>query len=311
MEIYKSLDAVSLCRPVVTLGFFDGVHLGHQALLATLQRESARLQSPSLVITLWPHPRIVLGINPGGVQLINSLEQKERVLSNFSIDALLELEFTPVLAALSAEEFLQLLCDTLKPRAFLMGYDHHFGAKGRGDFELLRAFTAARGIESFRQEALHRDGAELSSTLIRGLLNDGDMEAAERLMGRPFSYRGCVVPGQAIGRTLGFPTANVKAECPWQLIPGKGVYRGECLLGDGRTYHALINVGERPTVAQGAELNVEAYLLDFAGNLYGDTVELVFHSKVRDEVKFSTREELKQAIARDVRGLRDHLSSPA
>ncbi len=307
MKIYRSLEAVRLDRPAVTLGFFDGVHLGHQALLSSLQRVSAHLQAPSLLITLWPHPRIVLGHQPERLQLINTLEYKTHLLSGFPLDGLLVLNFTLALASLSAERFLEMLVRTLSPRAFLMGYDHRFGAKGQGDFALLQSFARSHGIEAYRQDALLFEGLELSSTLVRREVGDGHVEQAARLMGRPFAYCGRVVRGRAIGRTLGYPTANVVPETPWQLLPGHGVYQGICTLPDGTRHHALINVGTRPSVAPNGGLQVEAHLLDFRGDLYDATVEVEFHAKVREEIEFPSLEALQQAITRDVAALRSRL----
>lgn len=309
MEIWHSVEAVGYRDAVVTLGFFDGVHLGHQKLLGQVLSKGRELGCPTIAVTMWPHPRIVLGKDPGRLRLINSLDYKCELLGGVGLDGVVVLDFTLEVAVLSPTEFLErYLYDGLSPRHVVMGYDHHYGHRGQGDFALLATYAREHGFTASRCEAYCVDGVELSSTVVRGAIDAGDMVQARAWMGRDFGFYGRVEAGRQIGRSMGFPTANIVPLEGWQQLPGHGVYRGYCCLGGmagGAWYEALINVGTRPTVDNGGETVVEAYLLDFDGSLYGDVIQVFFVEKLRNEHRFSTLEALREQIARDVASVRD------
>ena len=309
MEVCRNLDHWHTPGAVLTLGFFDGVHLGHQYLLERVKLEAARRGSPAVVFTMWPHPRIVLGQEPQTFRLINDLDYKLELFDRLGIDAAVVLDFTIEQSKLEPEGFLQqVLFDKIKPQAVFIGYDHRYGYRGRGDYALLVQFAKAHGFDAFRGEALCCEGKELSSTLVRSTIAAGDIALAERYLGRNFLFYGSVVPGKQLGRTIGFPTANIQPRSGWQLLPGHGVYSGYCVIGECRPevrYKAVINVGSRPTVDSNGDISIEAYLLDFHGDLYGRQLGVAFSRKLRNELRFASLENLREQIERDVRMVRE------
>ncbi len=303
MLVWRDPQEVTFQNPVVTLGFFDGVHCGHTQLLSQLRALGQELGRPTLAISLWPHPRIVLRHDARQFKLLNTLEYKSELMEQIGIDALLVLNFTPALASLSPIDFLESLYETLHPVAILMGYDHRFGHKGEGDFTLLKQFAESKGILAYRGEPLAVDGVTVSSTLIRSTLLDGDIERATRFLGRDYGFWGTVVHGQHLGRTMGFPTANIQPLSGWQLIPSHGVYAGHCLipsLSATRLRNALINVGTRPTVDNQGRLSIEAYIPSLHTSIYNQSIFVSFCHKLRNELKFSTLDVLRQQIAKDL-----------
>lgn len=304
MEVWHGVDAVKRKGGILTLGFFDGVHLGHRLLIDDVRQLAAAKGCPAIGVTMWPHPRIVLGSDPGRFQLINSLEQKLDLLSLAGLDAVLILEFTLELARMLPYEFLdQVLYSPLAPAGIVMGYDHRFGHMGAGDYPLLQQFGSEKGIMTSQSRALLVEGDEVSSTMVRRAIEAGDLGRASHLLGRDFCIRGRVVPGKQIGRKLGYPTANIAPSSRWQLLPAYGVYEGYVQLPEGeggRRLRAVINVGTRPTVDCSGETSIEAFILDFQGNLYGDELPVYFVRKIRDELRFSSLEALSAQIAQDV-----------
>lgn len=298
---------------MVTLGFFDGVHLGHQQLLADVLTYASSTHSPALAVTLWPHPRIVLGNEPEKLRLITDLEAKIEILEKFGLDGLIVLEFSLTLAKRSGWDFLEhVIYRHLRPSAIVMGYDHRFGHKGEGDFPLLRRFAQEHGITALQGKVFTKDGVDLSSTCVRQEIERGEMELVASWLGRDFGFYGTVVSGEQVGRRLGFPTANIAPRDEWQQLPGHGVYEGYILLREGedwQRYVAVINVGTRPTVSARNEVSVEAHILDFSGTLYGKGVKLFFSRKLRDEQPFCSLEDLQAQIAQDIETVRASVST--
>lgn len=308
MEVCRNLDLWHTPGAVLTMGFFDGVHLGHQYLLERVKREAADRHCPAVVFTMWPHPRIVLGQEPQSFKLINDLDYKLELFDSLGIDAAVVLDFTLEQSKLEPEDFLQqVMVEKIKPCAIFIGYDHRYGHRGRGDYALLTQFAKAHGIGAFQGEAISCERREISSTLVRSTIANGDMALAKRYLGRPFLFYGTVVTGHQIGRTIGFPTANIQPRNGWQLLPGHGVYSGYCVIGECRPearYRAVINVGSRPTVDANGEISVEAHLLDFHGDLYGRKIGVAFTRKLRNELRFASIESLSEQIARDVEAVK-------
>ena len=308
MQLWDSLASVSASHSVLTLGLFDGVHLGHQALLREVVGYARQHSCPSVVVTLWPHPRIVLGKEPGGFHLINGLNYKLELLEASGVDGVVVLEFTLELAHQSPLEFLQRVVGMPScPQCIFMGYDHRFGQGGAGDFTVLRQFCKPLGIDTRQGQPLQLDGLEVSSTLVRRAIQQGDTAYAARLMGRNFSFRGTVAHGFQLGQRMGFPTANIEPYEPWQLVPGHGVYEGWCRIrtgSGGERFKAVVNVGTRPTVSSARAVSIEAHLLDFQGDLYGQELEVGFNRKLRPELKFSSVDDLKVQIAKDIECVR-------
>ena len=284
-------------RPVVVaLGNFDGVHLGHQAVLARAVEEAGRLGGRVVAATFWPHPRSVLGAgaSPG---LLTTIEDRREALLGYGADEVRAIPFDLVLSRKSPEEFVgDVLVGELGARAVVVGENFRFGYKAAGDFGELRRLMRDYGGDAHAVE-VRGAGGEISSTRIRRLLLEGDAAEAARLLGRPYSVRGEVVAGDRRGRTIGFPTANVRPD-PAVIVPARGVYACAVRVGD-ESHAACTNVGVAPTFERG-ENRIEAHLLDFAGDLYGRIVEVAFLQRIRGERRFSGVEELKEQIGKDV-----------
>lgn len=306
MLIWRQPSHVKFKKPVVTLGFFDGVHLGHTQLFAQLRDLAQQYVRPSLVISLWPHPRIVLGNDPSKFRLLNTLEYKTQLLEESGVDALLILDFNLKLAELSPRVFLEeVIYRQLQPTAILMGYDHRFGHNGEGNFELLKKFADARELPVYQGSPFSIDGVPVSSTRIRSYLVNGEIEQATRSLGREYGFWGTVVYGKQIGREIGFPTANIQPLSGWQLLPSYGVYSGYCVipsLGEERR-KALINVGTRPTIDIDGHVTIEAHIPSLNTTIYNQPIFVSFCHKIRNELRFETLNALHGQIEQDLKAL--------
>ncbi|MCU1718161.1 bifunctional riboflavin kinase/FAD synthetase [Pseudomonas sp. 5P_3.1_Bac2] len=288
---------------VATIGNFDGVHRGHQAILARLRERSAELGVPSCVVIFEPQPREFFTPD-GAPPRLSRLRDKVALLTAQGVDRVLCLAFNRRLRELSAAEFVQqVLVDGLAVQHLEVGDDFRFGCDRAGDF----AFLAEAGArEGFTVEAAHTvelDGLRVSSTGVRSALANGDFVLAEHLLGRPFVITGRVLHGQKLGRQLNAPTANVQLKR--KRVPLKGVYLVSAQV-DGKVYPGVANIGVRPSVAGDGSAHLEVHLLDFAGDLYGRRLPVTFHRKLRDEQRFASLEALKAAIAADIAAARAH-----
>lgn len=306
MIILNGNETQHLSPTAVTIGFFDGVHLGHQALLRQL-REAARPQGLKTAVVTFPvHPRRALGA--GYVpRLLTTLEEKRDALGVAGVDYCIELPFTPKVAALSAAEFMRrYLKERYSARLLMLGYDHRFGHDRNAALEAYAEAGRALGIEVERgRPYLTPEGLHVSSTLIRGLLDQGDVEAAAHCLGRNYTLGGQVASGRQLGRRLGFPTANLVPDSPDKLIPLAGVYAIRAHLGEA-IYDGMLNIGRRPTIDDDDHLSIEAHLFDFNGDLYYRHMELEFIYRMRDEHKFPSLESLREQLSRDANMARHH-----
>lgn len=315
MEIYEltlpmvgdgSALPAGACKPnglSIALGFFDGVHLGHANVIRRAAASGKERGQTSAVMTFDPHPRVVLGKVGAYGTILTPLEEKLELLANLGIEAVYVIRFTPEFAQVTAERFVRQLLIPLNVRTAVVGFDFHFGYRGEGNAQSLQRLG-----EGFMDvtivEHIHQDHDKISSTRIRGELAAGNCEAAARLLGRPYTIKGKVVHGMAIGRQIGFPTANLQPEQPY-VIPRPGVYAitAEVLDDCGETaavYDGVLNIGRRPTFNMPEdELSLEAHLFDFSGNLYDRRMTLAFWKFLRDEQKFGSVEELKKQIEKD------------
>ncbi len=292
-----------LTRPIITIGNFDGVHLGHRAILETVVGRARDLDGVAVVYTFDPHPRKVLRpANAPG--LLTTLDQKVELLEEAGVDVVVVEPFTPEFAQTQANEFIQrCLHERLRPVEVYVGYDFHFGRDREGSMRMLTEQGPRLGFSVTIIPEVTMDDGDVNSTRIRELLAEGRPERAARMLGRPFTVRGTVVRGDQRGRTLGFPTANLAPEN--EVLPASGVYAGHLqLLDEGNPPRsdrlpAVMNVGRRPTFA-GEETRAEAHVLDFDGDLYGRRVEISFSLRLRSEQKFESVEALKQQIGEDV-----------
>ena len=284
----------------VALGAFDGIHLGHRAILGTAVTEARHGKLQALACTFDRHPMEVL--QPDRAPLpITTLDERLELIAETGIDTTVVIPFTPAVAGIEAKAFVQdVLVGTLKAQEIVVGFNHRFGRGARGDAQLLETLAGPLGFRAHIVPALTVDGIAVSSSEIRAALQRGDLPSAARLLGRPYSIRGEVVRGAGRGRTLGFPTANVKTDRPLGLPVGVYVCR---LTVTARQHQAVVNVGFRPTFGE-TELAVEAHVLDFTGDLYDKRVTLTFIRRLREERKFPSVDALRQQIALDVAAAR-------
>jgi riboflavin kinase / FMN adenylyltransferase len=302
MRIVRGLESYRPERPAsaVALGAFDGIHLGHRAILGTAVAQARHGQLDAVVCTFDRHPMEVL--QPERAPLpITTLDERLELITETGIDTVVVVPFTREVAAVEAKAFVQdVLVATLRARDIVVGFNHRFGRGARGDAELLESLAGPLGFSAHIVPALMVDGVTVSSSEIRGALQLGDLTSAERLLGRQYSISGEVVRGASRGRTLGFPTANVKTDRPLGLPVG--VYVCQVIIGASQ-HRAVVNVGVRPTFGEN-ELAVEAHLIDFSGDLYGERVRLIFLRRLREERKFPSVDDLRRQITLDVAAAR-------
>jgi riboflavin kinase / FMN adenylyltransferase len=296
------MKSVNSVNSVVALGNFDGVHLGHQAVVRRAVEEGRRRGTKVVAATFEPHPRAVLA--PGSEpRLLTTLEMRREELLGYGVDEVCAIRFDEALSRKSPEEFVRdVLVGEIGASAVVVGENFRFGHRAAGDFRELERLMRGFGGEAYAVPVRSEDGeAPISSTHIRRLVGEGEVAEAARLLGRPYVLRGEVVVGDKRGRTIGFPTANVVAD-PALVVPARGVYAGFARVGKD-TYAACTNIGVAPTFER-RESRVEAYLLGFEGDLYGREVDVSFLQRIREEKRFSGVEELKTQISRDVEAAR-------
>jgi riboflavin kinase/FMN adenylyltransferase len=288
---------------VATIGNFDGIHRGHQAILARLRERAQELAVASCVVLFEPQPREYFAPRQAPARL-SRLRDKLALLAAEGVDRVLCLTFNPRLRELSADEFVRcVLLDGLGVQHLEVGDDFRFGCDRAGDFAFLDGAASREGFTVEAARTVLIDGARVSSTRVRAALGRGDFTLAERLLGRPFQITGRVLHGQALGRQLNAPTANVQLK--YRRVPLSGVYLVSVQMA-GRAWPGVANIGVRPSVAGDGNAHLEVHLLDFAGDLYGWRISVVFHHKLRDEQRFASLEALKAAIAADIAAAREH-----
>lgn len=299
MKIYKSLDDFPVVtRPVVTIGTFDGVHLGHQKILNRIHKIAQRIKGETVLVTFWPHPRMVLFPEEHGVRLLSSFEEKCRLLASYAVDHLVFISFTKDFSEMSSEEFIRsVLVEKIQTKILVIGYDHRFGKGREGSFDHLKARQKDYRFELEEIPRQDIDNVGISSTKIRKALESGDIATANEFLGKPYSLEGVVIRGDQIGRTLGFPTANIKIEEPDKLIPMDGAYLVRVNTGSD-SFGGMLNIGKRPTVS-GEVKNIEVNVLNFEGDLYGKNIAVEFLEFLRPEKKFGNLEALKEQLQKD------------
>jgi len=287
---------IDLRRPIVTVGSFDGVHLAHRAILQVLNSRAKEVDGTSLVVTFEPHPRVFLDPQEAPL-LLTSKGEKLAILDDLSLDAVYLLPFNSGLAKMGAEQFVEkVLHNRLNTCEVVIGHDHHFGKGRRGGLATLQELGALWGFQVTALDPVLHHGQPISSTRIRRSLLAGDVKPAAEMLGYQYRLAGNVVQGDGRGRSLNYPTANLKVPAR-KLIPENGVYAvSSCR--DGPNSHGLLNIGHRPTFG-GRDRLVEIHFFDFDDTLYGKEIEIQFVDKIRDEIKFSNSAELTRQIRKD------------
>ena len=304
MQIHRNIDHLPPFRnAVITIGTFDGVHTGHQQILEQLRQAASRIGGETVIITFHPHPRkIVTGSSGGAVRLINTLAEKIELLSWKKMDHLVVVPFTESFSQLTAEQYVKdFLLEKFHPHTIIIGYDHQFGKGRKGDYHLLESFSQSERFDLQEIPVHLLNAISVSSTRIREAIGQADMDTANRLLGYDFFFSGRVMEGNRLGRTIGYPTANLLVEDPEKLIPGDGVYAVEIAEGPGElrgSMKGMMNIGKRPTV-DGTKRTIEVNIFDFNEDLYGKELRVFTRKHLRGEQKFSGLDALKAQLAKD------------
>ncbi len=300
MIIHQGYENLKLSDPVVTLGIFDGVHLGHRTLIDRLVSEAREANGESVVITFFPHPRLVLERNISDLFFLTTLDEKVSLLEKAHIDHLIIVEFSLEFSRIRACDFVtDVLIKKIGTKHLLIGYDHHFGRKGEGDFNTIKQCTDHLDFTVEQVHGFHYEDGEISSSSIREALLEGRLDDANSRLGYNYSVTGKVIKGNQLGKAIGYPTANIKPDDPHKLIPNNGVYAVEVNL-EGLTYKGMMSIGSNPTVNDDPEKrSLEVNILDFEGDIYGKTITVIFRKRLRDEIKFDSLSGLAEQIKLD------------
>lgn len=284
---------------VIATGFFDGVHIGHRLVIDKLLNTARQQEDEAMIITFWPHPRTVLQSGARTLRLLSSLDEKIGMIRSLGVERIEVLDFTKEFSAMTAEEYLRdIVAGRFGGRTIVLGYDNRFGSDA-DDPETVRAIASSLGIGAVTADVASFDGTvAVSSTKIREMLRKGDIVSADRMLGYDYTLHGVVVAGNRIGRTIGFPTANMQLYEPLKQIPGNGVYKVsvETL---GRHWKGMCNIGTHPTVGAGNMRTIETNIFGFDEDIYGLDIKVSFRTKIRDEVKFDSIDALKLQLEAD------------
>lgn len=308
MKVYRSLSEFKkVNNAVVTIGTFDGVHFGHRKIISRLTEVAKRINGESVILTFFPHPRMILNPEDANLKLITTIEEKAQLLENLGVDHLIITPFTRDFSNLTAETYIrQILVEKIGTSRIIIGYDHHFGKDREGNLAQLQRFSTEYNyeVEEIPEQDI-RDVA-VSSTQIRQALIRGDVKTASEFLGDPFSLFGLVIKGDQLGRTLGFPTANLLIEDNYKLIPGDGIYAVQIKLQDDFSitdstptiYNGMAYIGNRPTI-NGMSKNIEVNIFDFNRDIYRQFITVKFLHFIRGDIRFDNLELLKQQINSD------------
>ncbi len=299
MRIYEGINNFKrLGYAVVTSGTYDGVHKGHQKILQRMIEVAKGEGGETVLISFWPHPRMVLNNDPGFLKLINTMEEKQELLRNIGINHLILIPFTREFAQTSSTDFIKnILVDAIGTRKLIIGYNHRFGKNREGNFNNLVRDSSKYGFEVEEIPKHEIDHLGISSTIIRKSLIEGDIPTANRYLGHSFTVNGLVIHGDKLGKTIGFPTANLQIEEAYKLVPGDGVYAVKVIVR-GKEFNGMLNIGKRPTV-DGSNRKIEVHIIGFNDDIYAEKISIAFKKKIRDEKKFKTLDHLKIQLKKD------------
>ena len=299
MRVYTDIDQFKkVNNPIVTIGTFDGVHIGHQKIIQRIKEIAKKENGQTVLLTFFPHPRMVLQPDNDDLKLLTTQEEKIELLEKEGVDHLIIYPFTAAFSKLSSVEFIKnILVNKIGTKKLVIGYDHHFGRNREGSFKHLKEFGPVYGFEVEEIPAQDIDNINISATKIRKAILEGDIETANLYLGHLYSLRGEVVAGDKIGRTIGFPTANIKVKDPYKLIPANGVYAVDVLYNK-KMFKGMLNIGIRPTVHNNQQ-TIEVNIFNFDENIYGQEIIIFFKKRIRNEEKFDNLETLKKQLAKD------------
>lgn len=299
MEVYRYLDHLpNFKNPVLTIGTFDGVHIGHQKIIERILEVAHEVQGESILLTFHPHPRQVLQPDANEIKLINTLDERIELLEKYGIHHIIIATFTEIFSQTEPEVYVSdFLVEKIHPSRIVIGYDHQFGKGRKGDIELLKRLSSRFGykVEEIPRQLV--DDKAVSSTKIRKALLAGKIKSANELSGHPFVLSGKVIHGNQVGTSLGYPTANIFVEDKSKIIPGTGIYAAFVMIGENK-YKSMMYIGYRPTFS-GTEKSIEVNIFDFEGNLYNQDIRLELVAEIRGDMKFETATELANQMSKD------------
>ena len=310
MKISKDKTIQRIRNPVISIGVFDGVHRGHAAIFARVRGRAKELGGESVIVTFWPHPRLVLGHSSDQLKYLTTLDEKRSLISRHGIDHLIVLAFTKEFAKLPPCNFVkQYLVDRVGLRHLVFGFDHHFGHNREGNFENLKSCAAMYGFSIEQMEPVVEGNCRISSSAIRESVSLGNVRQAADLLSYPYSLQGKIIGGKQVGRSMGYPTANLDPEDEHKLVPADGVYAVRVRVGR-QDFMGMMNIGFRPTVEKRkGNKSLEVHIMDFAGDVYNHKIKISFIDRIRDEMQFGSLDQLKEQLARDKHRAIEILSS--
>ena len=300
MIIHEGYQNLNLVEPVVTIGIFDGVHRGHRVLLDRLVIRAEELKAESVVITFSPHPRLVLEQKNINLAFLTTIEEKIVLLEKAKVDHLIIIEFNKQFSKIKACDFIKdILVEKIGTKHLIIGYNHHFGRSGEGDFNTIKQCSESNAFKVEQVQGFHTEEGAISSSSIREALLNGKLDEANRWLGYSYSVSGTIIEGRKIGRSIGFPTANIDPDNKYKLIPGNGVYAVEVHLDD-KNYKGMLSIGSNPTVNADIRMrSIEVHILNYNMDIYGRKISVTFRKRLRDEKKFDNIEQLTQQMELD------------
>ena len=299
MQVYEGIEKFTGAKnPAVTIGTFDGVHLGHQKIIQQLKEAAESVKGESVIFTFYPHPRMVLFPDDDSLKLLSTEEEKRELLEKFGVDHLIVHPFTKKFSRITYTEYVRdILVNKLKIKKLIIGFNHHFGRNREGSFDELKKLAPVYGFKLEKIAAQDINKVEISSTKIRKALESGDIKTANKFLGYTYSIKGKVVKGKGLGKGLGYPTANIDIDDMRKLIPADGIY-AVTIEFENKMFNGMLNIGFNPTVS-GEKRTIEVNIFDFQKDIYGESLRIFFKQKIRDEKKFENLEALKKAIKGD------------
>lgn len=300
LKVYRQIEEFkNIKNPIVTVGTFDGVHIGHQRIISRLKEIALQKDGESVLLTFFPHPRMIIFPEDNSLKLINTLNEKIKLLEEYGLDHLIILPFDKSFSRITPTEYIRdFLVNKINVHTMVIGYDHRFGRNREGDLALLNQLAPRYNFAVEEISAQEIDEIKVSSTKIRKALLDGDITTATEFLNHSFTLEGTVVRGKQLGRTIGFPTANIRLEESYKIIPQDGVYviKGEV---NGTVYDGMLNIGNRPTVDESKHQSIEAYFFDVNFDIYDCVLKIYFIKKLRDEQKYVSIDALKDQLKKD------------
>ena len=306
MKVTKDLKNAISSRPsILTLGTFDGVHKGHRKIISNLKSEAKRNNLRSIILTFFPHPRNI--VSSEIIKSISTIDEKIKIFSDLGIDELIIQKFDKSFASMDAKEFIELLVNNLKIKKIIVGYNHRFGKNRSADINVLKDFSLKYDFEVLEIKAFEVENIKISSTKIRDAIQQGNIKLCNNYLGYNFNINGDVVKGKSIGKSLGFPTANIKIVEEYKIMPKNGVYLVRCFFEKEKLY-GMMNIGFNPTFGSN-DKTLEVNIFDFDKDLYGETIRIEFLNFIREEIKFESVELLQNQLIKDRENCIKHLNS--